>query len=206
MCDGKPEFIRKEFAKDDIYNMWLVRLDKIEQSTISTDTSEMKESLDIGFQLFPLLDSISYNLFGKNSRYYLKKLGYTDAEADMIYSMFRNGQLHNANNYRLVYDDGEISWGTSSSGGSGGFIPYNPGYESEEFPEDNMPAEKAFEYIDFEDGTYHASLQLDRLCAQLKYDLEKRKENHKDETIDFIVGQKIKGKRRKPTSSLSDKK
>ena len=154
-------------------------------------------ALDIGFKLFPIIDSISFNLYGKNGRYYLKKLGYTDLEADLMYSMFRNGQLHNANTYRLVYDDGEISWALSSSSGSGGFVPHNPGYNSVEYPEDNMPADKAFEFESI-DGEYYASLSLNQLASHVRYDLEKRKAEDMRDEIDFIVGQRLAGKIRKP--------
>lgn len=198
--DQRPEFIRRALQKDEAYNMWLAQIDKIERSTISTSAGDMVASdnaLDVGFKLFPLIDSVSFNLFNKNGRYYLKKLGYTDLEADLMYSMFRNGQLHNTGSYRLKFDDGEIGWGLLSSSGSGGFTPHHPGYTDKEHPEDNIPADKAFEYVKLGDE-YHASLQLDRLAMHVKYDLEQRKVADERDQIDFIIGQKINGKMRKP--------
>ena len=202
----RAKFIRKTFPKDKIYDMWLTRLKKIEQSTISTHTSEIKDSLDISYYLLPLVDAISYNLFGKNGRFYLKKLGYSDAEADMAQVIFRNGQIHSGHNYHLVYDDGEVTWAMFSSGGSGGFRPYDPGYSSEEFPQDNQPAEKAIDYIDVGNGVYEAWLQLDRLAAHIQHDLLKRKEQDPRAKIYLIVGQRVAGKRRSPTRSLEDRK
>jgi hypothetical protein len=198
----KPTFVRKALPKDEVYDMWLAQIDKIESSTISTNSDDMvavDNSLNVGFRLFPIIDSVSFNLFGKNGRHYLKKLGYSDLEADLMYSMFRNGQLHNTSTYRLVYDDGEIGWGLMSSSGSGGFTPHDPGYVSEEYPEDNIPADKAFEYKAFEGNVYHASLQLDRLAMHVKYDLEQKKAADTREEIEFIIGQRIKGKMRKPS-------
>lgn len=198
---GQIEFIRKLIPKDEVYDMWLAQIDKIEQSTISTgmgDTLAVDNALDMGFKLYPLIDSISYNLYEKNGRHYLMKLGYSDLEADLMYSMFRNGQLHNANTYRLVYDDGEIGWGLSSSSGSGGFTPHHPAYISEEYPEDDIPADKAFEYKGFGKGVYHASLELDRLAMHVKYDLEQRKNADTRKDVEFIVGQRVEGKMRKP--------
>lgn len=197
---AKVEFVTTPFPKDEVYNMWLAQIDKIERSTISTgpgDTTASDNALDIGFKLFPIIDSVSFNLYGKNGRHYLKKLGYSDLDADLMYSMFRNGQLHNANTYRLVYDDGEISWALSSSSGSGGFTPHDPGYIDQENPEDNVPADSAF---DFENigGTYYASLSLNRLTSHVKYDLEKRKAEDSRDEINFIVGQRVDGNMRKP--------
>ena len=126
-----PEFIKKELSKDDVYDMWLSQIDNLERSTIShsiEDRTALDNSLNLGFQLFSIIDSVSYNLFGKNGRHYLKELGYTDQGADLIFTIFRNGQMHNTQSYKLVYEDGEITWGLMSGSGSGGFTPHFPGY------------------------------------------------------------------------------
>ena len=204
-----PEFIKKELLKEDVYDMWLSQIDNLERSTISQsseDRTAVDNSLSLGFQLFPIIDSVSYNLFGKNGRHYLKKLGYTDQEADLIFTIFRNGQIHNTQNYKLVYDDGEITWGLMSGSGSGGFTPHFPGYISEDFPEDNLPPNSAFEYKKFgnqgnEPPIYRAMLQLDRLAAHIRHDLHQRKANDTRKHIDFIIGQRVEGVVPQPKNS-----
>jgi len=195
------EFIKKKLSKDDVYDMWLSQIANLERSTISQsseDRTAVDNSLNLGFQLFPIIDSVSYNLFGKNGRHYLKELGYTDQEADLIFTIFRNGQMHNTQSYKLVYEDGEITWGLMSGSGSGGFTPHFPGYTSEDYPEDNLPADSAFEYKKFESQgneppIYHAMLQLDRLATHIRHDLQQRKANDTRTHIDFIVGQRVEG-------------
>ncbi len=195
------EFIKQPIDKDKVYSIWLSILSKIEQSTIHTGTTEKdyrdasENSMDIGYRLFPLIDSISLNLLGSLSgRKYLKKLGYSSMESDMIYSMFRNGFLHGINPYRFKFTDGEISWGLSSSSGSGGFTPHFPGYTDELNPEHNLPADKAFSYIKLDEGLFHASLSLDNLVAHIKYDLTERQKTDNRKTINFVIGQKINQK------------
>jgi hypothetical protein len=179
--------------------MWLSQLAKIEESTISINYDDIKKatdnSMDIGFKLFPLIDSISINLLGKpNGRSYLEKLGYSSKESNIIYTIFRNGILHAFNPYHFKYDNGEIIWGLMSSSGSSGFTPHYPGYIDEKNPEFNVPADKAFIYEKISEGIFHASLSLDRLVAQIKYDLTERQKHDVRKTINFVVGQKIQGK------------
>jgi hypothetical protein len=197
-----PELVYQPLPKNQVYDMWLVQLDRIEKSTLSKgagDTNATDNALDMGFKLFPIIESISQTLLGKNGRHYLKSLGYSDQDADMIFRIFRNGHAHGGTNRRLVYDDGkDVNWAMFSSSGSGGFRPHDPGYTSEAFPEDNMPAEKAFEYVGFKDGSAWANLTLDRLAAHIKYDLERRKKADKRKEIDFIVGEKVAGNRPEP--------
>lgn len=194
-----PIFIKKSFPKDTVYSMWLSQLDAIERSTIASSFEDRekasKNSLDIGFKLFPIIDSISLNLFEKlNGRKYLKKIGYSSMESDMIYSMFRNGFAHGRNPYTFEFDDGEISWGLMSSSGSSGFVPHFPGYFDKTNPEFNMPADKAFTFTKLSKGQYHASLSLSSLLTHIRHDLTERQKADKRMTIEFVVGQKIKGK------------
>lgn len=187
---AKEEFITEAVSKDEVYDAWLSRIDRIESTTIGV--KRPYNSLDISFMLFPLLDAISYTLYGSSCRKYLKELGIS--HPDIVYKMFRNGQLHNMSNYRLVYDDDEITWGMSSSGGTGGFIPYDSGYASDEFPEYNQPPETVFEYVEFEGGSKHANLQLDRLTALVRHDLQIRKKQDQRKTLNIIIGKRIHGK------------
>lgn len=196
---SEPEFITESLPKEKVYAMWLAQLEKIEGSTIAVDFEDRnrasENSMDIGFKLFPIVDSISLNLLGKPSgRKYLETLGYSGAESYMMYAIFRNGLLHTANPYRFEFEDGIVSWGLMSSSGSSGFVPHFPGYFNEDNPEFNVPADKAFTYIKLGDGAFHASLSLDGLVAHVKHDLIERKKNDKNVSINFVIGQKMSGK------------
>jgi hypothetical protein len=164
------DFIFRPVAKDKVYDYWLNRVDVIEALTVN---SKPADTLDIGYLLFPLIDSISYTLFGSSARKYLKELKIS--HPDLVYTMFRNGLLHNMSSYKLEYSDGEVYAALMSSGGTGGFRQFNPGSTSDDFPAFNIPPEKVFEYVDAKDGTMHAMLQLDRLAALVRHDLIIRK-------------------------------
>jgi hypothetical protein len=197
MNDEKIVFIRKKLPKKDIYHHWLKHLDLINELTKLPDNYEIH--LSIGYLLFPLVDAISYTLFDKSGRFYLEELGIK--RSHFLYKMFRNGQLHNLNNYILEYVDGKITWGMGSTGGSEGITPFDPGYVNEQFPELNRPAETVFEFVDLDHGKIHASLSLDRLAALIRYDLERRLKEDPKGTVGLIIGQKMEGKRPSATKS-----
>lgn len=200
----QPIFIREPLSKELFYNGILQRILYAEELLQTTREDRIGKPLRVVYEVFPLVDTIAYNLFNKPGRYYLERLGYSRREADIMVRMFRNGHTHNGSSYRLEYDDGEVTWGLTSSGGSGGPMPYYPGYIDEKYPEYNEPHEKVFDYIDMEDGSYHASLAVDRLLAHIKYDIENRLQNDISGDINRIVGQQVKGRRRKATRKLSD--
>lgn len=191
----KPDFIRKPFPAKTVYTMWLNHIKVIEKLTM-TDHDNYDLSMSIGYLLFPLIDAISFTLFNKPGRTYLEKLGIK--KSYLIYKIFRNGQLHNIDNYILRYDDGEVGWGMGSGGGTGGIRPYDPGYKDDKYPEVNQPPEVVFNYIKLSNGTIHASLHLDRLAALVRYDLEQRMKLDQNDNINLIVGQKFKGKMPEP--------
>lgn len=198
-----PEFISEPKPASEIYSKLISQLNRLESSTITSDPSNIDvastNSIEIGFKLFPILEFISYNLLNKrNPRDYLKTLDYSGIEADLMISMFRNGLLHNINPHRFVYEDGEVDWGLMSSSGSGGFRPHYPGFEDKDNPGNNIPADKAFTYEKLSDGSFHASLSLDRLVAHIKYDLEQRKITERRSAIDYIVGLRFASKVPKP--------
>jgi len=191
VMDDEQEFVRKPFPADDVYDRWLGMLDKIEQSTISTsseDRDAVERSLEIGYKLFPIIDSISFTLFDKNGRHYLKQLGYSDAEADVAYKSLRNGLLHNTSAKRLFYEDGEVQWSIFSSSGSGGFTPHHPG-------DDYFDADKGIEYFKIGE-VYYIWITYDRLVSHIRHDLLQRKSQDTRITIDQIIGEKIKTSRR----------
>jgi len=183
----QPEFVKKSYLKDLVYDKWQSILTSIESSTISTgveDDSATNNSLEIGYKLFPLIDSISMTLLGKNGVAYLKKLGYSDAEASLTYKSLRNGLLHGASPRKLFYKDGEVEWSIFSSSGSGGFTPHNPGDEYSE-------ADKGIEYFMFPDGSHYLWITYDRLVEHIKHDLRERKSNDSRDEIELVVGEKI---------------
>ena len=194
-----PVFLKENIPKDKVYSMWLAKLDQIEKSTISLSKDDMdtasENALDIGFKIFPIIDSIALNLLGKsNGRKYLESLGYTDKESYMIYAIFRNGILHTTNPYRFEFEDGVISWGLMSSSGSSGFVPHFPGYVDENDPLLSHPADKAFTFTKLTEGVFHATLSLDVLVAHIQYDIKKRQKEDTRDNIEFVTGQKIEGK------------
>jgi len=195
----EPVFIKESLPKDKVYSVWLAKLDRTERSTIAVDRMDIERasenSMDIGFKLFPIIDSISLNLLGKpNGRKYLEALGYSDTESYMMYAIFRNGLLHTTNPYSFEFEDGVVSWGLMSSSGSSGFVPHFPGYTDEENPRLSVPADKAFTFTKLGDREFHVSLSLDGLVAHIRHDLTERQKNDNRTKIDFIVGQKMIGK------------
>jgi hypothetical protein len=198
-CKPEPGFIRKSFPKDKVYSVYLSQINIMEKTIIALGEKDQnlayEASMDIGFKLFPIIESISLNILGKrNGREYLKTLDYSGRESDMIYSMFRNGITHSLNPYEFKFENGVVSWGLMSSGGSSGFTPHFPGYKDKNNPDLNMPADKAFTLEKLSDGGFHASLSLDRLVAQIRFDLNERLKTDKRGKIDVVIGQRLSGK------------
>lgn len=174
--------IYNQIPTQEAYNYWLTRIDRIEELTLN---SASRDTFDIAYLLFPLMDSIAQSLFRKGLRKYLEELGISHPH--LVYLIFRNGFLHNSSTYRLEYRDGTILAELSSSGGTGGFIPYDSGYTNLEMPELNMPAEKVFDYSD-DNGTKRAWLKLDRLTALVRHDLTERKLKDTSDYINILAG------------------
>lgn len=185
-ADRPPEFVWHCVSKGSFYDAWLSQIDSLERSTRSLsaeDKHASENALALGFRLFPIIDSVSYNLFESGGRRYLRELGYSRRDADLIFSMFRNGQLHNALTHRLQYEDGEVIWSISANSGSGDWRPHSEGFDHPFFYE-----------WDEESGVGRAFLQLTRLAAQVRLDLEQRKSVDSREEIPSIVGRKLTGK------------
>lgn len=179
----------------EIYEHWLAIIQRLEDSTITADSDNIDvptyNSLTLGYTLFPLLDSISFTLYGSGMRRYLKELGYSGNNANLITKMFRNGILHNVRARRLRYNNAELSWSLMSSSGSGGFQQYDPGYIDPDYPEDNLPREEVLTIFQESDSRYTAMLHLDRLAAHIRYDLLQRKAENSQHTLQLIVGEII---------------
>lgn len=187
MCK-EPEYIKRSVQSSELVDFWIAELDWLESQTKYNDQSNRIEER-FGLFLFPIIDSIARSL-GLSMRAYLRdRLGYKKPDDDLICKIFRNGQLHNLRPVSIEYQDGNrVRWGMSWPGGGGSIPDYDPGYESANFPALNTLAEKAFEYLRSEDGSYHASLQLDRLAAHVRYDLLRLKETYPK--LDVVVAVK----------------
>lgn len=183
-----PEISSKieKIETEKVFKHWFQQLDLIESKFLLSGDSEL--SFQVVYLLFPLIESISFGLFGKSARFYLKKLGIS--HPDLVYKMFRNGHFHSMNPYIMEYIDGTISWGINSSSQSI-VIPYDPGYDDPDYPEGFRESEKEFIYEIYDKQRAHASLSLDRLYAHIKYDLNNRKKAEKRNKLKIVVGQKI---------------
>ena len=177
--------LREEFSASAVYGQWLAEIDRLEASTISLsgdDRDAFENSLSLGNRLFPLIEAISWTLFGAGARLYLNELGIAGRDAHLIVTIFRNGHAHNSRGYRLRYDDGEVAWTVVASAGSGGFRPFIKGVE------------RAFTYESTPGGA-EATLYVARLAAALvRADLEERSAADLDGKLNVIVGQAIQGK------------
>lgn len=188
-----PVFIYEERDANQIFDYWLGIIDRIEASTISDgeDDTALYNSQTIGYTLFPLIDSISFNLFGSGMRRYLRELNYSRNEANIITLMFRNGMLHNTRAKRLQFRNTVVSWSLLSSNGNGGFFPFDEGYVDPDDHDFDMPAERPLEIIPLTNNEYNVMLSVDRLTAQVRHDLLRRKREFSEPTMSFIVGEEI---------------
>lgn len=195
-------FLTKNKHRDWIFGGWLNRIERIKMiMQLRPNDSAMANEFpyDIAYILFPHIEAISFNLFGKSGRTYLTDMqmrygdiGLSEKEADLLIKTFRNGMTHNTQMNHLEYYDGDIGWAISSGNT---VSPFDFGYTSDEFPEDNMPPEQVFEYIKFKGGEHHASLSLERLVALIEGDLKRRQQELPDADMPFIVGQRQEGPR-----------
>src|SRR4249919_1164852 len=90
--------IREPVPADALYGTWLEEIAAMEAGTISLDADDrasLDNSLNLGRLLFPLIEAISWTLFGGGARRYLGELGYNSEEADFLVTAFRNGNAHN---------------------------------------------------------------------------------------------------------------
>lgn len=178
----------------DIYNLWLGQIQRIEDSIISNSSENdtaTYNSLTIGFRLFPIINAVASTIFKSGPRKYLRELGYTKTEANLIYTVFRNGQLHNTKGHVIEYDNLTIRSALMSTTGSESIHAFNWGYNDPEDPTNNYPPERTLFLIKEDDRNYIVTLMIDRLTAQVRDDIRKRLSTSTDEIIDYYIGQKI---------------
>jgi len=145
----ETESLTQEIETEKLFKHWFQLLQLIEDKFLKSGSPEL--SFQIVYLLFPLIESISFSLFNKAPRYYLKQLNIS--HPDLVLTMFRNGHMHNLMAHKLEYNDGEIGWGISSSSSSI-VRPYDPGFNKKDFPERFREPEKEFEYFIFESNLF----------------------------------------------------
>ena len=191
----ESKFLRKPFPKDEVYNRYLISIDKIEALTRITPDHKLLSDLHVAFLVLPLADSIAWDIVGCSGRSYLSKLGYSRDEADILMKMFRNGLLHNTHARRLVYKNGkEVLWAMHAEGGSGSWMPFQTGEKDEETGEWWFKPERPFKYFKHKSGKneiHYAELGVTRLAAQIRHDLITRKENDERLEINIVIGEHI---------------
>lgn len=192
----KPKFITQKKNADYVFDVWLARIKEIEKLISSNANAEMK--FDTVYLLFPLLDSISYTLFNNDAHKYLVEMGLSVSEAALLIKVFRDGFIHNCDGYDLEYQENEvIECSIIISTEAKGVRPYYPGCIDKKNSKFNEPAEEVIIYENPKNKKSFACLLLDRLLMKTKYDLEKRKEEYPNGTINVIVGKKMEGKKPK---------
>ena len=81
MCQqNTPDYIWEEKPKEKVYQMLNAQINNLEKSTIISEENgsqnASENSIDMGFKLFPILETISTSIVGKtNTRDYLEELG-----------------------------------------------------------------------------------------------------------------------------------
>ena len=203
----KPQLIRKSFPKNDVYDRYLVSIDKIEALTRITSDHDLLNDLDVAYLVLPLIDSIAGDILNCSGRSYLIKLGYSRAEANLLMRIFRNGLLHNTHLRRLVFKDSkEVQWAMHAEGGSGPWMPFHSGDKDKETGEWWFKPEKPFKYFKEKYGEteiYRAELGVTRLAAQLRHDLKERKKVDERTEIKIVIGEII-DETRSETGYLDD--
>lgn len=186
--EGK-DFIVDNRPAEWVLNYWLTNLNQI-KDTIAKGTDYLNLA-SVGS--YALAEAISFNLFGRSARHYYEVI-LEIPHSHLLYEAFRNGYTHSYKPNALQYDDAYISWAWSSDTSPSGFRPYYPGEYDEETHEEYFPPDTITEYIEFEKGHKQLSITLDRLVARIEADLKERLASvSSDDTIDFIVGKKIRG-------------
>lgn len=168
---------------EDLFDSWLDRLQRIEDHSRSFSHDDERAAHlagNLGLFLFPIIESISENLFEEGARRYLQELGYSERDANLIVLIFRNGLAHNARGYRLRYDDCEIGWAVISNAGSGPIRPFMPS------------ADEPFS-IHWDESGGMATLHVARLLAQVRFDLQARRQKSSGELARVIVGRRLAG-------------
>lgn len=201
-----PNFLRKAFSKDEVYDRYLISIDKIEALTQITSDHQLLNDLDVAYLVLPLIDSIACDILDCSGRSYLIKLGYTRTEANLLMKVFRNGLLHNTHMRRLIFHgEKEVQWAMYAEGGTGPWEPFYVGDIDEETGKWLFEPERPFKYYKEkrEDGEiYRAELGVTRLAAQIRHDLVNRKINDDRKEIDIVIGEYIDEVR--PEAGLCD--
>jgi len=178
------EYLHETRASHDLYGMWIKDIDLIDRVLTvlpNENQDDVRElSKRVAVLLFPIIESISINIFQGGLRKYLKELDYSSKEADLISKMFRNGFSHYNRAMRLEYEDGIVMADWHSVSGSSGLLQAH--------------SRKAFTYYKSGDCN-RACLELHWFATQVKTDLESRLEGEEPFQVNYVIGQKIEGTR-----------
>lgn len=167
--DTNPDVLFDERNAVDVLDFWLHNLKQI-KDTITQGTDKLNLPM-IG--VYSLCEAISYNLYGKSSRYYYEKV-LKIPHSHLLYEIFRNGFTHSFKPNRLQYEDCSVTWAWSSDTSPSGFRPFYFG-EKDETGSYIFKPDSIVEYIEFSKTHKQFSITLDRLAARVEADLIKRK-------------------------------
>ena len=184
MCASEKNYLHEVRSSHDLYQMWMEEINLLDRLLTTKPGTDQSDTIGLAKRaaalLFPVVEAVSINIFGGNLRKYLKELGYSSKEANLMYTMFRNGFAHYNKAIRLEYDDGIIRAEWHSVSGSAGFLqPFG---------------RKAFTYYK-SDPDNRACLELHWFASQIKSDLESRLSNEENRDVNYVIGQKIEGHR-----------
>jgi hypothetical protein len=179
----ESRFIWDEVPAEELFDGWLNELQRIEDNSRSFSHDDERAAhlaRNLGLFLFPIIESISENLFEEGGRRYLRELGYSERNANLMILIFRNGLAHNARGYRLRYDDREIGWAVISNAGSGPIRPFMP-WADEPF------------VVRWDESGGQVTLHVARLLAHVRLDLETRRQSDLGGLVRMIVGRRLSG-------------
>jgi hypothetical protein len=167
-----------------LYENWLQTLEFCASLTIREPHEQEREAY-IALILFPLIDAVA-KAHKMTMRGYFKYLGIS--HPDLLCKAFRNGQMHNMRNVRLMFSDGNVHWGMGNQAGTSGIHAFDEGYLSDD-PTLNRPPEIVLSYLRDTNNMYWVTLELDRLVAMVKSDLQKRRASSTDmDSLRIVVG------------------
>ena len=182
MSLDNSKYIHEVRTSHDLYKMWIEDIELIDRLLTVAPGEDNSDAVAlsrrVAILLFPIIESVSINIFGGSLRKYLTELGYSSKEADLIARMFRNGFIHYNRAIRLEFDDGTIKADWHSVSGSDGLL--------------QPTSRKSFTYYR-SDPDNRACLELHWFASQIKFDLEGRLKNEVPRSINYVIGQKIKG-------------
>jgi hypothetical protein len=195
----ESEWLFDEKPADWVISYWMHNLERI-KDLVANGSDYLNISM---VSTYALGEAISFNLFGKSSRYYYKNI-LKIPNAHLLHEIFRNGFTHSFKPNRIQYDDCLVTWAWSSDTSPSGFRDFYFGEVDSETGEKYFEDDEIVEYVDFNGKTKQFSITLDRLLARIEADLKERKNLLKEKNkFYFISGKRIK--ERSPSGAINFK-